>query len=68
MAVLRAALELPLTKFRKTAPPPARRFAMAASVIFALLAGGGVWLFRPQPALAAEVVEHVIHEPGSWGG
>jgi len=63
---LRAALELPLTKFRRPAPP-ARRFAMAASVALAILAGAGVWLFRPQPALAEEVVEHVRHEGGSWG-
>jgi len=62
---VRAALELPLSKFRKT-PMPARRFALAASVVFALLVGGGVWLFRPQSALASEVVEHVLHEPGSW--
>lgn len=66
---LKAALELPLHRFRrlpeagKTAP---RRFALAASVVLALLVGGGAWLFRPQSALAGEVVEHVIHEPGSW--
>ncbi len=64
---LRAALELPLTGFRKAAPAPARRFALAASVALAMLVGGGFWLFRPQPALAAEVVEHVRHEDGSWG-
>ncbi len=33
---LRAALELPLSNFRKAAPAPARRFAMAASVALAL--------------------------------
>ena len=66
---LKAALELPLHRFRKlpeankVAP---RRFALAASVVLALLLGGGAWLFRPQPALAGEVVEHVKHEPGSW--
>lgn len=62
---LRAALELPLTNFRKAAPPQ-RRFALAASVALAILAGGGLWFLRPQPALAAEVVEHVRHEGGSW--
>jgi hypothetical protein len=65
---LRSALELPLHHFRdsprKVAP---RRFALAASIVLALLVGGGVWLLRPQPALAAEIVEHVRHEPGSWG-
>jgi len=66
---LKAALELPLHRFRnpaqisKAAP---RRFALAASVVIALLVGAGAWLFRPQPTLAGEVVEHVKHEPGSW--
>ena len=45
---VRAALELPLTKFRKAAPPPARRFALAASVALAMLVGGGFWLWSPQ--------------------
>jgi hypothetical protein len=65
---LRAALELPLQEFRAPAlrRPPARRFALAASVLLALLAGGGFWLLRPQTALAEEIVEHLIHEPGSW--
>ena len=63
---LRAALELPLSNFRKAAPAPARRFAMAASVALALLVGGSFWLFRPQSALADEIVEHVEHEPDSW--
>jgi hypothetical protein len=63
---LRAALELPLSNFRKAAPAPARRFALAASVALALLVGGSFWLFRPQTALADEVVDHVRHESGSW--
>jgi hypothetical protein len=63
---LRAALELPLAEFRKPAAPPARRFALAASLVLAVLIGGGAWLFRPQSVLAAELVEHVSHEPGSW--
>ncbi|HEY6125439.1 MAG TPA: DUF3379 family protein [Steroidobacteraceae bacterium] len=70
-ARLRAAFELPLAQFRKPpakAAPPARRFALAASVVLALLVGGGAWLFRPSSALAAEIVEHVEHEPGSWQG
>ncbi len=65
---LKAALELPLHHFRqpaahKSAP---RRFALAASLLLAVLVGGGAWLFRPSPALAGEVIEHVEHEPGSW--
>ena len=63
---LRAALELPLAKFRKAAPAPARRFALAASVALATLVGGSFWLFRPQTALADEVIDHVRHEGGSW--
>lgn len=62
---LRAALELPLTRFRKAESPP-RRFALAASVVLAMLVGGGFWLWSPRPALANEVVEHVSHERGSW--
>jgi hypothetical protein len=61
---LRAALELPLHRFRK--PAPVRRFALAASLLLAVLMAGGFWLLRPQPALAHEIIEHVIHEPGSW--
>ena len=38
-ARLRAALELPLPQFRSRAPP-ARRFALAASVLLAVVAGG----------------------------
>jgi hypothetical protein len=65
---LRSALELPLHHFRETPRKVApRRFALAASIVLAVLVGGGAWLLRPQPALAAEIVEHVNHEPGSWG-
>ena len=64
---VRAALELPLTTFRKTASAPPRRFALAASVLLAMLVGGGFWLWSPRSALAGEVIEHVSHEGGSWG-
>lgn len=64
---LRQALELPLAKFRKSSPPPARRFALAASVVLAMFAGGGFWLLSSKDALAGEVLEHVRHESGSWG-
>jgi hypothetical protein len=67
---LRGALEMPLAGFRTPAVPevraPRRRFALAASVVLAVLLGGGFWLLRPQNALAAEVIEHVLHEAGSW--
>ena len=63
---LRLALELPLAKFRQAAPAPSRRFALAASVVLAALVAGGSWLLWPQPALAADVVEHIRHEGDSW--
>lgn len=65
---IKAALELPLHRFRDSTRrrAPVRRFALAASVLVALMVGGGAWLFRPQPALASEVAEHVRHESGSW--
>lgn len=62
---LRAALELPLHEFRRRAPP-ARRFALAASVVLALLVAGGAWLFQSPSALAGELVAHVADEAGSW--
>ena len=62
---LRAALELPLPEFRRRAPP-VRRYALAASVVLALLVAGGAWLFRPASALAGEVVAHVEEEADSW--
>lgn len=66
-ARLRAALELPLHQFRKSAAPaPVRRYALAASLVLALLVGSAFWLFRPAPALAEEVIQHVAHESGSW--
>jgi hypothetical protein len=64
---LRSALELPLSQFRaQPAVAPARRYALAASVALAVLLGGGFWLFKPQSALAHEVVAHVLEESGSW--
>lgn len=67
---LRSALELPLEKFRTPGPP--RRWAplqwkIAASLLFGVLLGGGVWLASTPPALAGEVLEHVRHEGASWG-
>jgi hypothetical protein len=63
---LRAALELPLSEFRTKQAPPVRRFALAASVALAVLLAGGFWIFKPQSALAHEVVMHVMEEGGSW--
>jgi len=63
---VRSALEVPLARFRARPPAPPRRFALAASVVLAMLVAGGVWLLRPPVALANEVVEHIEHEAGSW--
>jgi hypothetical protein len=62
---VRSALEVPLARFR-AAPTPRRRFALAASVVLAMFIAGGVWLLRPQTALAGEVIRHIEHEAGSW--
>jgi hypothetical protein len=61
-----AALELPLERFRPRAQP-VRRFALAASVVLALLLAGGAWVLRPATALARDVVTHVEEEADSWG-
>jgi hypothetical protein len=66
---LRSALELPLAKFRvdtRERAPRVRRFALAASILFAFVVAGGFWLLQPRSALAGEVAEHVQHEAGSW--
>jgi hypothetical protein len=63
---VRAALELPIARFRQGARPPARRLALAASMVLAMFAGGGFWLLSSKNALAGEVLEHVRHESGSW--
>jgi hypothetical protein len=66
---LKAALELPLHRFRDAPARPARPMrlpALAASLLLAVLVGAGAWLLLPQSALADEIVEHVIHEPDSW--
>ena len=55
-------------------PPPApvpkqrrpRLVALAASVVTAMVASLTLWLSRPPPTLAAEVVKHVEGEPNSW--
>jgi hypothetical protein len=57
------------------APPPAwqqpprwRQWALAASVLFAVVAVLAVWLLRPSDSLAREVVAHVQAEPESLQG
>jgi hypothetical protein len=43
-----------------------RPWALAASVLLAMLAVLAVWLLRPSDTLAREVVAHVQEEPESW--
>ena len=40
--------------------------AMAASVLMALVVGGGLWLSAPGASLAADVVTHMKGEPEAW--
>jgi hypothetical protein len=76
-APLKAALELPLHRFRTAAAAPApeaparqaspfRRYALAASLLLAVLVGAGTWFLLPQTALASDLVAHVVHEADSW--
>jgi hypothetical protein len=41
-------------------------FAMAASVLLAVVVAGGLWLSAPGPSLAADVVTHMREEPQAW--
>jgi hypothetical protein len=43
-----------------------RMLAMAASVLMALVVGGGLWLSAPGASLAADVVTHMREEPEAW--
>jgi Protein of unknown function (DUF3379) len=43
-------------------------WALAATVVLALLATLTVWTLRPANSLAKEVVAHVVAEPQSWAG
>jgi hypothetical protein len=43
-----------------------RWFAMAASVLLAVVVAGILWLASPRSSLAADVVTHMGGEPGAW--
>ena len=66
--IRRALQHPPLLKQRAGRVPaaPWRQWALAASVLLAMLAVLGVWLLRPSDTLAREVVAHVEGEPESW--
>jgi hypothetical protein len=39
---------------------------MAASLVAGVLVAATLWVSWPAPTLAAEVIGHVLHEPGAW--
>ncbi len=54
---------------RAGSPPWVRRggwMAMAASVLFAAVVAGGLWIAVPSETLARDVVEHMAEEPQAW--
>jgi len=50
----------------KKSPLPARRMAIAASVLLAVVGVGLLWLGAPGRSLAAAVVNHMAGEPDAW--
>ena len=43
-----------------------RWYAMAASLVAGVLVAATLWVSWPAPTLAAEVIDHVLHEPAAW--
>jgi hypothetical protein len=48
------------------AAPAQKRWALAASVLLAVVVASFVWLSFPRATLASDVVAHARHEPESW--
>ena len=68
-ANIRRALEEPplaVRGRRRFAAQP--RWALAASILLAIMATLVVWTLRPANSLAHDVVAHVVAEPQSWAG
>ncbi|HKF98853.1 MAG TPA: DUF3379 family protein, partial [Steroidobacteraceae bacterium] len=66
-ANIRRALEQPPQLARTPRVTPAwRSWALAASVLLAMLGVLSLWLLRPSETLARDVVAHVREEPESW--
>jgi hypothetical protein len=59
---LRAELPAP----RRRSPVYRQGWAMAASVLLAVVAAGALWLSVPRHSLAADVVTHMAGEPDAW--
>lgn len=47
-------------------PRPRRWLALAASLVAGVLVAATLWVSYPSPTLAAEVIDHALHEPQSW--
>jgi hypothetical protein len=64
----RVAQVLPLRPLRARRGSAYRKgwFAMAASVLLAVVVAGVLWLSAPGPSLAADVVTHMGGEPEAW--
>jgi hypothetical protein len=62
-------VQLPAKSPPQARPPAVYRrgwWAMAASVLLAVVVAGALWLSVPGPSLAADVVTHMAGEPGAW--
>jgi hypothetical protein len=51
---------------RRGAPVRTGWLAAAASVLLAVVAAGSLWLAKPGPSLAADVISHMADEPAAW--
>ena len=58
----------PMPRAQPPVPLPQRSgwMALAASLVLALGMGFVFWTLRPEPSLAAGVLDHVAHESASW--
>jgi len=43
-----------------------RWYALAASLLLGVAIAATLWVSFPAPSLAAEVIDHVLHEPDAW--
>jgi hypothetical protein len=57
---------IPRAQPQATRPRDVGLMALAASLVLALGVGTVFWTLRPEPSLAAGVLDHVAHESASW--
>jgi anti-sigma factor RsiW len=57
---------LPRARSQARRPRHSGLMALAASVVLAIGMGVLFWTLRPEPSLAAGVLDHVAHEAASW--